>query len=99
MKASAWMGVGSILLFWLPVIGPLGAGFFGGRQANTVGRALASAAAPAVLIGLLVVLVLGAFDLPVTGTIAGVGVAIAVLVQNVPLFVGAWLGATSTTRA
>lgn len=89
----------SVLLFWLPVVGPLAAGFFGGREATTVGRALLAAFAPAVLVGLLVVLVLAAFDLPVIGAIAGIGLAIAVLVQDVPLFVGAWLGAAATPDA
>lgn len=89
----------SILLFWLPVVGPLAAGFLGGRQATTVGRASLAAFAPAVLIGLLVVLVLVAFDLPVIGAIAGMGLAIAVLIQDVPLFVGAWLGAAVTPDA
>lgn len=98
-QVTGWMFLGSVLLFWLPVVGPLAAGFLGGRHATTVGRALLAACAPAILVGLLVVLVLVAFDLPVIGTIAGVGVAIAVLVQNVPLFIGAWLGAAVTPDA
>lgn len=97
--AAGWMVGLSILLFWLPVVGPLIAGFVGGRRATTVGRALLAAFAPAVLVGVLVVLVLAAFDLPVIGAIAGVGLAIAVLVQDVPLFLGAWLGAAVTTDA
>lgn len=86
----------SILLFWLPVIGPFLAGLVGGRKATTVGRAIVAAFAPAVLVGLLVVLLLAAFSLPVIGAVAGLGLAIAVLVQDVPLFVGAWLGAAVT---
>lgn len=99
MRAAAWMVALSVLLFWLPLAGPFAAGFVGGRQATTVGRALLAAFAPAVLVGVLVVLVLAAFDVPVIGAIAGVGVAIAVLVQDVPLFLGAWLGAAVTRDA
>ena len=98
-RAAGWMIALSILLFWLPVAGPFAAGFFGGRQATTVGRALLAAFAPAVLVGLLVVLALAAFDLPVIGAIAGVGLAIAVLAQDVPLFIGAWIGAAVTPDA
>lgn len=99
MRAAGWMVGLSVLLFWLPVVGPFVAGFFGGRRATTVGRAMLAAFAPAVLIALLVVLVLAAFDLPAIGAIAGVGVGIAVLVQDVPLFIGAWLGAAITPDA
>jgi Na+/H+ antiporter NhaC len=45
------------------------------------------------LTAVLVVLVLLAFDLPVLGALAGVGVFIAVLVQDVPLLLGAYAGA------
>lgn len=97
--AAGWMVGLSILLFWLPVAGPFIAGLVGGRRATTVGRALVAAFVPAILVGVLVVLVLAAFDLPIIGAIAGVGFAIAVLVQDVPLFAGAWLGAAMTRDA
>lgn len=86
----------SMVLFWLPVLGPFIAGLVGGRRAATVGKALMAAFVPAVLVGALVVAVLAAFDLPIIGAIAGVGLAIAVLVQDVPLFIGAWVGAAMT---
>ncbi len=86
----------SIVLIWLPVLGPLIAGFVGGRRAVTVGKALAAAFAPAVLVGIVVALILAAFELPIIGTVAGIGVAIAVVVESVPLFIGAWLGAAVT---
>lgn len=86
----------SVALFWLPVAGPLIAGFVGGRHATTVGRAMVAAFAPAVLVAALVVTVLAAFDLPIIGAVAGAGVGIAVLVEDLPLFAGAWLGAALT---
>lgn len=99
VSAAGWMVGLSLLLFWLPVVGPFAAGFVGGRRATTVGRALAAAFVPALLVGVLVVVILAAFDLPVIGAIAGIGFAIAVLVQDVPLFIGAWLGAAMAPDA
>ncbi|MGH9183840.1 MAG: hypothetical protein ACRDZ9_08570 [Acidimicrobiales bacterium] len=37
--------------------------------------------------------VLALFDLPVLGTLAGIGVFVAVLAEDIPLFVGAVVGA------
>ena len=96
LRAAAWMVGLSVLLFWLPVIGPFIAGFVGGRYAVTVGKAVVAAFAPAVVVGVLVGVILAAFDLPLIGTLAGVGLFIAVLVQDVPLFIGAILGAVAT---
>ncbi len=85
-----------MLLFWLPILGPLIAGFVGGRAAGTVGRALAAAFMPAVLLGALVAVVLLAFDLPVIGALAGGAVFVVILAEDLPLFLGAWLGALLT---
>lgn len=92
-SAAAWMVGLSVALFWLPIVGPFIAGFVGGRRAVTVGRALVAAFAPAVLLAVAVVLILAAFELPVIGTVAGIGVALFVLAEDIPLFIGAWLGA------
>lgn len=93
MSAALWMIGLSLALFWLPVLGPGIAGFIGGTKAKTMGKAMVAALLPAVLLGMLVAGLLLLFDLPLIGTIAGIGVAIAVLVQDVPMFVGAALGA------
>lgn len=95
-KAALWMIGLSIVLFWLPVLGPAIAGFVGGTEARTMGKAMTAALLPAVLLGVLVGLVLTAFDLPLIGTVAGVGVAIAVLIQDIPMFIGAAFGAGVT---
>lgn len=92
-SAAGWMVGLSILLFWLPIVGPFIAGFVGGRRAVTVGRALIAAFAPAVLLAVVVVAILAAFELPIIGAVAGIGVAIVILVEDIPLFIGAWLGA------
>lgn len=91
---GAMLGL-SLLLFWLPILGPLIAGFVGGRLAGSVSRALLLALVPAVAVGVLIVAVLGAFDLPVLGAVAGVGVAVVVLFQDLPLLAGAAAGGTS----
>lgn len=79
----------------LAVLGPGIAGFVGGTKARTMGKAMVAALLPGVLLGLLVTGILLLFDLPLIGTIAGIGVAIAVLVQDVPMFIGAALGAAA----
>ncbi len=96
LRATAWMVGLSVLLFWLPILGPLIAGLVGGRAAGTVGRALAAAFMPAVLLGALVAVVLLAFDLPVIGALAGSAVILVILAEDLPLFLGAWLGALAT---
>lgn len=42
MSAMGWMIGLSAVLFWLPVIGSLIAGYVGGRKAGSWGRALAA---------------------------------------------------------
>ncbi|CAN5800298.1 hypothetical protein BH23ACT12_BH23ACT12_22970 [soil metagenome] len=92
-SAALWMIGLSLALLWLPVLGPGIAGFVGGMKARTMGKAMVAALVPAILLGAVVGLVLLAFDLPLIGTIAGIGVFIAILVQDVPMFIGAALGA------
>lgn len=52
--ATLWMVVLSVLLFWLPTLGPLVAGFVGGRRAGGVGPALGAAVIPAVIVSALI---------------------------------------------
>ncbi len=86
----------SVLLFWIPVIGPLVAGFVGGRIARTSGKAFAASLMPAIVLGIVVAVVLAAFELPLIGTVAGIGVFIAVLVEDIPMIAGALIGAALT---
>ena len=75
-----WMVVLSVLLFWLPTLGPLIAGFVGGRRAGGVGPALGAAVIPAVIVSALIFLAGAVFDLPVIGGLVGTGVLIVILV-------------------
>lgn len=92
MRASTIMMVGSLLLSWIPVLGPAAAGVFGGREAGSPKRALVVALLPAVVLGVLVAVVLAVFDLPVLGAVAGAGIAVVLTVQLAPLLIGAWIG-------
>lgn len=82
----------AIVLFWLPVVGPLIAGFVGGRKSGGVGPALISSIVPALLAAGLLLLIGTAFGLPIVGAIAGAGVFIILLVETVPMMLAAIVG-------
>lgn len=91
--AMIWMVVISLLLFWLPLAGPLLAGFVGGRTAGSASRGLLAAVLPAavlcfVLVGFGTALV----GLPVIGVIASTSLFLLIVVQSVPLLAGALVG-------
>ena len=91
--AAGWMLVITLLLFWLPFVGPLLGGVVGGRKAGGVGRAILAALVPAFIVGVLL-LVLGTLltGLPLIGAIAGAGGFVLVAAQVGPLVLGAILG-------
>lgn len=86
------MTVLSLLLSWLPVLGPLVAGFVGGRKAGGVGRAVLAAILPAVLLGLLVFAVVTWLNMPVVGVFLGGATTLVILVHAGTLLVGAVVG-------
>jgi len=91
--AIFWMFVISVLLFWLPVIGPFVAGFIGGSKAGGVGNAVLAAILPGVLLGLaLYFLAASISGLPIIGVIAAAGGFVLSLVHIGPLLIGAILG-------
>lgn len=89
-----WMFILSMLLFWVPVIGPLIAGFVGGRKAGSVGNAVLAVFLPGVIFGIafffLATLLTG---VPLFGILAGMGGAALALIHIGPLLLGAVLGA------
>lgn len=91
-RATVWMAVLSVLLFWAPLVGPLVAGFVGGRMAGGTGPAVLAAVLPAVLAAALFLLVGSLFALPVLGAIVGTGIFAVVLVESLPLILGAAVG-------
>ncbi len=92
-KAILWMLFLSVLLFWLPVIGPLIAGIVGGKKAGAVGRAIMAVFLPAIIVG-------GGFfalasvlsGMPVLGVVAGLGGLTLALMNVGPLLIGAIIG-------
>lgn len=98
LMGMIWMAVISLLLFWLPAIGPLIAGIVGGKVAGGVGNGLLAALLPGLLLSILLALLstlaaapLGLFA-PILGLMAGAGVFMLILVQIIPLLIGALIG-------
>ena len=91
LRGFLWMFFISIILFWLPVLGPFIAGIVGGKKSGSIGNAIISALLPAIIIGLIVFTgFLPGF--PLLGIIAGAGVIVVALLHIGPLFVGAIIG-------
>lgn len=91
--AIAWMGGLSLLLFWLPLIGPFIAGFVGGKKAGSVGNAALAVFLPGLLLAVLS-FILGTMlsGLPLIGILAGFGGLVLAFSSIGPLLVGALLG-------
>ena len=72
--AIVWMFIISILLFWLPVAGPLVAGFVGGMKAGGVGGAILATILPSIVLGVALFFLASILSgLPVVGVIAAAG--------------------------
>lgn len=92
--AVGWMFLLSLLLFWLPFVGPLVAGFVGGRKAGGLGNAVIAVFLPAVIFGV-ALFFLSSFltGMPLVGIIAGAG-GFALAASHIGLLLlGAILGA------
>ena len=87
------MMIVSLLLFWLPGLGPLLAGIVGGKIAGGVGAGLIAALLPGILLSVALffagTLLTG---VPVIGAIAAMGVMTLVLINIIPLLIGALIG-------
>jgi hypothetical protein len=93
-SAMLWMFWLSILLFWLPVAGPLIAGFVGGRKAGSLGNAVLAVFLPGFIIGAAAFLLASALTgVPLFGALAGAGGAVLALAHIGPLLVAAIIGA------
>lgn len=93
-SAMLWMFGLSILLFWIPVVGPLIAGFVGGRKAGSLGNALLAVFLPAIIVGGILFFVGTALTgVPIIGFLAGFGGLALGLAHVGPLLLGAILGA------
>lgn len=93
VMAIIWMAVISLLLFWLPLAGPLLAGFVGGRTAGSAGRGLLAAILPAAVLSIMLLAIGTALTgLPVIGAIASISLFLVIVVQGLPLLLGALIG-------
>jgi len=91
--AAFWMFLISLLLFWLPVIGPLIAGIIGGRKAGGVGHAIVAAFLPALVFGVALFLLASILTgLPYLGVFAAAGGFILAIAHIGPLLLGAIIG-------
>lgn len=93
IAGAIWMFVISVLLFWLPVAGPLIAGFVGGKKAGSVGAGIGAALLPAIVCAILLFLS-GTLltGVPLFGILAGAGAFVMVAAHVGPLLVGAIVG-------
>ena len=94
VSAMLWMFFISLLLFWLPVFGPLLAGIVGGKKAGGIGAAILAVFLPAIIFGVVMFFLTTILSgLPVFGMMAGFGSIITLLVFNIsPLLLGAVIG-------
>jgi len=84
----------SILLFWLPIIGPGIAGFVGGRKAGSVGNAILAAILPGLLFGAALFFLASVFTgFALLAFLAGAGGLVLAFAHIGPLLIGAILGA------
>lgn len=94
LRALIWMFVLSILLFWLPILGPFIAGFVGGRAAGSLSNAMLAVFLPALVFAACLFFFASLLTgLPLLGALAAMGGFILVVVHVVPLWLGAVVGA------
>lgn len=88
-----WMFLISILLFWLPVVGPFLAGLVGGKKSGGVGNAVTAVFLPGVVFAVLLFALASSLSgMPLLGTVAGAGGFALSLVHVGPLLLGAIIG-------
>ena len=88
-----WMFLISILLFWLPGIGPLIAGIVGGKKAGGILNAIIAVFLPAIVLGAFLFLFTSMLTgAPVIGFVAGAGSFVLVISNVGPLLLGAIIG-------
>lgn len=94
IKASLWMLLISVILFWLPVIGPLLAGIVGGEKAGNVGSAILAVFLPAIVLAAALFIMMTLLSgFPMIGVAAGISGFILATINFGPLLLGALIGA------
>ncbi len=93
IMAMIWMFIISLLLFWLPAIGPLIAGIVGGKVAGGISAGMMAALLPALVLSI-ALFAAGALltGIPLIGAIAAGGTLLLIVVHIIPLLIGALIG-------
>ena len=87
----AWMSGLTLLLFWLPMLGPFIAGYVGGTKAGSVWRAVVAAVLPALILTLLVGYFSAALSgMPLVGFLAGFG-SLILIAGNIGALLGGFM--------
>jgi hypothetical protein len=99
LSAMGWMFLLEILLFWIPFIGSLIAGFVGGRKAGGLGNAIAAVLLPLVIFSILLgMMATAVVAIPLVGAFAGLGGFMFALTHVGPLLLGAVFGGLTADR-
>jgi len=99
VSAIFWMFVLEILLFWIPFVGSLIAGFVGGRKAGNVSNAIVAVFLPLVVFSILLGLLATALvAIPLVGAFAGFGGFMFAVVHVGPLLLGAVIGGLTVDK-
>jgi hypothetical protein len=96
LSGAFWMLLLSALLFWLPALGPLIAGYVGGKKAGGVIKGLIAGILPALALGAFFLTVGASVNLPVIGAVLGGTATVLILVHSAVLLVGALIGGALT---
>jgi hypothetical protein len=91
--AAVWMFLISVLLFWLPVVGPFIAGVVGGKKAGGVGAAIMASLIPALFAGIMLFFLASVLTgFPLLGFFAALGGFALTAAHIGPLILGAIIG-------
>ena len=93
LSAIGWMFLLEILLFWIPFVGSLIAGFVGGKKAGGLGNALVAVFLPIVIFSIVLGMMAASFvAIPLVGAFAGLGGFMFAATHVGPLLLGAIAG-------
>jgi hypothetical protein len=99
ISAMLWMCFISLLLFWLPLFGPLLAGIVGGKKAGTIGAAVLAVFLPALLLAAILFFITTFLSGQVIfGFMAGLSSFFLSAVNIGPLLLGAIIGGALNTQ-
>lgn len=93
VMGTVWMVVLSLALFFVPGVNGLIAGLVGGYLVGSLGRAMAAAVLPALIVAVGLWILLAAVGMPILGFFAGAAITVLIVLAELGLFLGAALGA------